>query len=70
MSTRTRGLLLITISLVAAAAMLGVAALLDGADSAQTVTFVIIAIWFVPFLWLSNGARKGAKGADKDQLDP
>ena len=68
MSSKKATLYLIIVSLIAAAAMMLSSALLDGADSAQTVMFLIIAVWFVPFSWLAQrAAKKKASGEDSSR---
>ena len=64
MKLSKRGVALFAFSLLAGAAILLSAALIDARETSQTVTFVIIAIWFIPFSYLS--ARKARKG-DKDE---
>ena len=59
MNSKKASLSLIIISLVAAAAIIVSSYLLEGSDSSQTVTFLIIAVWFIPFTWLA--ARAGNK---------
>lgn len=66
MNSRKAALYLILVSLVAAAAMLISSALLADSDSAETVMFIIIAIWFVPFVWLS-GRAVSKKSAEDEQ---
>ncbi len=45
---------LIVISLIAAGAILLSSYLLADSDFSQTVTFLIIAVWFIPFTILSG----------------
>ncbi len=50
---------IIIISLIGALAILIASTVLKGQESAQTVTYIIIAIWWIPFSILV------ARGADK-----
>ncbi len=43
---------LIGVSIIAALAILAASAAFEG--SAQTITFIIIAIWWIPFMWWSQ----------------
>jgi len=56
LSPRRRSRLLIGVSLLFAGAMLGGSWFLEGEDS-QTITYVLIAIWWIPFSVLSSGGR-------------
>jgi len=69
MNSKKASLYLIIVSLVAAAGIMFSSFLLDGADSSQTVMFLIIAVWFVPFTWLaSRAADKKSSGGDSSQI--
>lgn len=56
MNIKNPGVQLIIISLIAAAAILIASSVLG--DESQTATFLIIAIWFVPFALLTRGMKK------------
>ena len=66
MNPKQAATLLIIISLIAAAAIMLSSYLLDGRDTSQTVMFLIIAVWFVPFTWLSARAA-GKKSGDNSE---
>jgi hypothetical protein len=57
------GVALIAVSLLAAAAMLLSANLIDERETSQTISLIIIAAWFIPFSYLS--ARSAKKGEDE-----
>jgi hypothetical protein len=44
----------IIISIVFAAAMIGSAILIDDTDTERTVRFILIAVWLVPFFYLTK----------------
>lgn len=44
----------IIISIAFAAAMIGSALLIDNTDTERTVRFILIAIWLVPFFYLTK----------------
>ena len=66
MNPKKAATLLIIISLIAAAAIMFSSCFLDGRDTSQTVMFLIIAVWFVPFTWLSARAA-GKKSGDNSE---
>ena len=55
---------LIGISIIAAIAILVASFLLGDRDSSQTVTYIIIAIWWVPFSIFISRANKEKKDND------
>ena len=67
MNPNKASLYLILVSLVAATAIIVWSYLLDGADSSQTIMFLIIAVWFVPFTWLT--ARAGHKKPESENKE-
>lgn len=56
LSPRRASVLLIAISLLFAAAMIAAAWFLRGSEHAQTVVFLLIAVWWVPFSVLSSAS--------------
>jgi uncharacterized membrane protein len=68
MNSKKASLYLIIVSLAAAAAIMLSSFFLKGTESSQTVMFLIIAVWFVPFTWLtSQVANKKASGEDSSR---
>ncbi len=55
---------LILVSLIAAASMLVVSYFLE---EAQTINYIIIALWFIPFTTLSARAAKDSSANKTDQ---
>ncbi len=58
MTTRKANLLNIVISLLFAAAILFSGFLLEGSEHKQTMTYLLLALWFIPFSFLSGFAAK------------
>jgi hypothetical protein len=48
----------ILISIVFAAAMIGSSLMIDDKDTSQIVVFILIAIWFVPFTYLTKAQKR------------
>lgn len=67
MSPRKASITLIVISILAAGAILFSSFLMAGSESSQMVTFLIIAVWFVPFWRLTQLARN--KKPDAENAD-
>jgi len=44
----------VIISIVFAAAMIGTAILIDDTDTEQAVRFILIAVWLIPFFYLTK----------------
>lgn len=59
MNFRNPTFAVIGVSIIAALAILAASALLEGQRSAQMATYVIIAVWWIPFSILV--ARRGSK---------
>lgn len=55
---------IILVSLIAAGAILAASVLLDGRETAQTITYIIIAIWWIPFTILA--ARRIGQSPKED----
>ena len=51
-------LLNILMSLIFAGLIIGASYVFQGEDYKDTVTYSLIALWFIPFLWLSKKAGK------------
>ena len=52
---------IIAVSLICAAAIVVASALLQGRESADTVTWILVAIWWVPFSLLMARAAKNVR---------
>lgn len=48
----------VLISIVFAAVMIGSAIMINDKDTSQTVVLILIAIWFVPFLYLAKAQKR------------
>jgi phosphatidylserine synthase len=61
MSNNKINFLQIGIAIFFAAAIILSAYLMKGSEKSDTVMFVLIALWFIPFLYLSRLAKKNRK---------
>lgn len=48
------------ISIVFAAAMIGTSLMVDDRELSQTVTFILISMWLVPFLYLTKVQKRNS----------
>ena len=67
MNFKNRAFALIGISIIAAIAILVASFLLGDRDSSQTVTYIIIAIWWIPFSIFVSRASKEKKDNDSQE---
>ncbi len=58
MTPKKLALTQIVLALVAAGVMLAADAIVAGAEYEQTITYTILAIWFVPFMYLAGKETK------------
>jgi len=63
MTVRTAAVLNIVVSLIFAAAIIISGRMLKGTDHGQTVTFLLIAAWWIPFTWLTHRGGTGCRRA-------
>ena len=70
MSKKKIAVLQISIALFFAAAMIASASLLTNsvyASYSDTIVFVLIALWFIPFSWLSSYGKSGERATLKSE---